>query len=76
MSFDETKNRIRHRRYSELRRRGEPIPPDLAEHFIVCPSCRGRGTFGYSTVQNGGQVEVDDVCAKCNGESFALQGSA
>jgi DnaJ-class molecular chaperone len=70
MSFDKTKQRIRHRRYAELRRRGEPIPPDLASHFIDCPACKGRGTIGFAIIEEHRHVEVDDVCPKCHGEGF------
>lgn len=76
MSFEETKNRIRQRRYAELRRRREPIPPDLAAHLVDCPRCKGRGTIGYAIIEEDRHVEVDDVCPKCHGEGFVLVGSS
>ena len=67
---EEAKNKARRRRFAELLRRGQSIPPDLAAHFETCQGCKGRGQVGYGVIQDGYPIEVDDVCPTCNGDGF------
>jgi DnaJ-class molecular chaperone len=66
---EDVKQQIRRRLYAQRLKAQQP-PGELADFFVTCPRCRGRGEVGSSDVQNGVAVEADGPCPTCNGDRF------
>jgi DnaJ-class molecular chaperone len=71
MDSEKLKFEIRRRLYAEKLRQREAIPDSLAEFFVTCPKCKGRGVFCEEFVSlEGCQMAALDDCDRCNGDGF------
>jgi DnaJ-class molecular chaperone len=72
MSHEQLKHDIRHRLYAARRAAGQD-PGPLAELFMTCPTCAGRGKVCEEFRQDGRAWAVLDTCPKCAGEGFVAK---